>query len=152
MRIGELAERFDLAPHVLRHWEAMGLLIPAARVNGRRQYTRDHIVRVMTIIRAKAGGMSLEQIRDMLSVSDPAERRELLRRQHAELERRLQEISASKALIEHIMRCRADDFTQCPDYQRVAEAWNPQENTCVTAPYSGTRTARPVARSMAART
>ncbi|MEU6997232.1 MerR family transcriptional regulator [Nonomuraea sp. NPDC046570] len=131
MRIGELAERFDLAPHVLRHWEAMGLLIPAARVNGRRQYTPDHIVRVMTIIRAKAGGMSLEQIRDMLSVSDPAERRELLRRQHAELERRLQEISASKALIEHIMRCRADDFTQCPDYQRVAEAWNPREDTCV---------------------
>lgn len=29
------------------------------------------------------------------------------------------------------MRCRADDFTQCPDYQRVAEAWNPQEDTCV---------------------
>jgi DNA-binding transcriptional MerR regulator len=37
--IGELAGRFGLATHVLRHWEAAGLLIPAARVGGRRQYT-----------------------------------------------------------------------------------------------------------------
>ncbi|MEQ4722991.1 MerR family transcriptional regulator [Nonomuraea sp. B19D2] len=122
MRIGELAERFDLAPHVLRHWEAMGLLTPAHRVNGRRRYTRDHVIRVMTIIRAKAAGMSLEQIRDILTVAGQAERQALLQRHHAELEHRLQEISASKALIEHLMQCTADDFTQCPAYQRMAES------------------------------
>ncbi|MCG5217448.1 MerR family transcriptional regulator [Streptosporangium soli] len=122
MRIGELAERFDLAPHVLRHWEAMGLLTPAARVNGRRRYTRDHVIRVLTIVRAKAGGMSLEQIRAMLNVSGRAERRALLQRQHAELERRLREITSSKTLIEHLMECGADDFTQCPDYRRIVES------------------------------
>jgi MerR family transcriptional regulator, copper efflux regulator len=121
MRIGELAERFDLAPHVLRHWEAMGLLAPAARVNGRRRYTRDHVIHVMTIIRAKAAGMSLEQIREVLTVSGQAERQALLQRHHAELERRLHEISASKALIEHLMQCTADDFTHCPHYRRIAE-------------------------------
>ncbi|MFI6599523.1 MerR family transcriptional regulator [Nonomuraea sp. NPDC050536] len=122
MRIGELAERFELAPHVLRHWEAMGLLTPAARVNGRRRYTRDHAVRVMTIIRAKSAGMSLDQIREMLEVSDQVGRRALLRRHHAELERRLREIEASKVLIEHVMQCRADDFTQCPAYRRMVES------------------------------
>ncbi|WXK67305.1 MerR family DNA-binding transcriptional regulator [Nonomuraea sp. N2-4H] len=30
MAIGEVAARFGLAPHVLRHWEAMGLLSPRA--------------------------------------------------------------------------------------------------------------------------
>ncbi|MEV4175870.1 MerR family transcriptional regulator [Nonomuraea sp. NPDC049709] len=122
MRIGELAERFDLAPHVLRHWEAMGLLTPAARVNGRRRYTRDHVVRVLTIIRAKAGGMSLEQIREVLDATGRAERRALLQAQHAELERKLQEIAASKRLIEHLMECGAEDFTQCPDYRRMVES------------------------------
>ncbi|WP_433258647.1 MerR family transcriptional regulator [Streptosporangium sp. CA-135522] len=122
MQIGELAEQFDLAPHVLRHWEAMGLLVPATRVNGRRRYTRDHVVRVLTIVRAKAAGMSLEQIRDILTVSGQVERQALLQRHHAELEHRLQEISASKALIEHLMQCTADDFTQCPDYRRMAES------------------------------
>ncbi|WP_242614158.1 helix-turn-helix domain-containing protein [Actinomadura roseirufa] len=136
MRIGELAERFDLAPHVLRHWESVGLLTPAARVNGRRRYTRDHVVRVMTIIRAKAGGMSLEQIRAVLDAAGRGERRALLERQHAELERRLAELSASKRLIEHLMECGADDFTQCPDYRRMvenaAEFQNPHEGVCVT--------------------
>ncbi|MEU4235192.1 MerR family transcriptional regulator [Nonomuraea sp. NPDC026600] len=121
MRIGELAERFDLAPHVLRHWEAMGLLTPAARVNGRRRYTRDHVIRVMTIIRAKGGGMSLDQIREVLNVTGQTERRALLQRHHADLEQRLAEISASKKLIEHLMECGADDFTQCPDYRRMVE-------------------------------
>lgn len=121
MRIGELAERFDLAPHVLRHWESMGLLTPAARVNGRRRYTRDHVVRVMTIIRAKAGGMSLEQIREVLDAAGQGARRALLQRQHAELARRLEEIADSKRLIEHLMECRADDFSQCPDYRRIIE-------------------------------
>lgn len=121
MRIGELAERFDLAPHVLRHWEAMGLLSPAARVSGRRRYTSDHVVRVLTIIRAKAAGMSLEQIREMLAACGQAERQALLQRHHAALEERLREIAASKALIEHLMRCTADDFTRCPDYRRIVE-------------------------------
>ncbi|MEV4800972.1 MerR family transcriptional regulator [Nonomuraea sp. NPDC049421] len=122
MRIGELAEQFDLAPHVLRHWEAMGLLAPATRVNGRRRYTRDHVVRVLTIVRAKAAGMSLEQIREILTVSGQVERQALLQQHHAELEHRLQEISASKALIEHLMECTADDFTRCPAYRRMAES------------------------------
>nr|SBO97782.1 Transcriptional regulator, MerR family [Nonomuraea gerenzanensis] len=121
MRIGELAERFGLAPHVLRHWEAMGLLTPATRVNGRRSYTRDHAVRVLTIIRAKGGGMSLDQIREVLGAAGRAERRALLERHHADLERRLSEIAASKRLIEHLMECTAEDFTQCPSYRRLAE-------------------------------
>ncbi|WP_345572255.1 MerR family transcriptional regulator [Nonomuraea rosea] len=121
LRIGELAEQFGLASHVLRHWEAMGLLTPATRVNGRRRYTRDHAVRVLTIIRAKAAGMSLEQIREIINVSGQAERHALLQRHHAELERRLREIAASKALIEHLMECQADDFTQCPAYRRLVE-------------------------------
>lgn len=135
MRIGELAEQFGLAPHVLRHWETMGLIAPAARVNGRRRYTRDHVIRVMTIIRAKAAGMSLEQIREVLNVSGQAERQALLQRHHVALERRLEEISASKSLIEHLMRCSADDFTQCPDYQRMVETGagfqDPHEGACV---------------------
>ncbi|PZG18525.1 MerR family transcriptional regulator [Nonomuraea aridisoli] len=131
MGIGELAGQFGLAPHVLRHWEAMGLLTPAARVSGRRRYTRDHAVRVMTILRAKAAGMSLEQIREILDVSGGAERRALLRRHHEGLERRLQELTASKTLIEHVMRCTADDFTRCPGYRRMVESGDLREGGCV---------------------
>jgi MerR family transcriptional regulator, copper efflux regulator len=121
MTIGELSARFDLAPHVLRHWEAMGLLAPAARVNGRRRYSRDHITRVAMIVGGKAGGLSLEQLRDLLAARSPDDRRELLERHHADLERRIRDIEHSKAMVEHALGCDEHDFTQCPDFKRLVE-------------------------------
>jgi MerR family copper efflux transcriptional regulator len=119
MTIGELAARFDLAPHVLRHWEAMGLLSPAARVNGRRRYGQEHVARVAMILGGKSGGLSLEQLRDLLDARSPADRRELLERHHAELERRIHRIERSKAMIEHALSCDEHDFTQCPNFKRL---------------------------------
>jgi DNA-binding transcriptional MerR regulator len=122
LEIGDLAAQFGLATHVLRHWEAMGVLIPASRVNGRRRYTQDHAIRVMTILRGKSAGMNLEQIRDILgSGADPANRRELLKAHREDLERKLEEISESMTLVEHLIDCKADDFTRCPRYRQLAE-------------------------------
>lgn len=56
MTIGTLAARFRLGTHVLRHWESIGVLTPAAHVNGRRRYSYDQVARVAVILRAKAGG------------------------------------------------------------------------------------------------
>ncbi|MGP3923239.1 MerR family transcriptional regulator [Streptomyces sp. 8N616] len=121
MTIGELADRFGLRPHVLRHWEATGLLAPASRVHGRRRYTRGHIARVAMIVRGKAAGFSLEQLRAVLEASSPADRRELLRRHQRELEERIRQIEASKALVEHALECPEDDFTDCPAFRRLVE-------------------------------
>jgi MerR family transcriptional regulator, copper efflux regulator len=119
MTIGELSARFDLAPHVLRHWEAMGLLSPATRVNGRRRYSQEHLTRVAMIIGGKTGGLSLEQLRDLVAARSQDDRRELLERHHAQLEQRIREIERSKAMIEHALSCDEHDFTQCPNFKRV---------------------------------
>jgi MerR family transcriptional regulator, copper efflux regulator len=121
MTIGELSSRFDLAPHVLRHWEAMGLLAPAARVNGRRRYTREHITRIAMIIGGKSGGLSLEQLRVLLAARSPEDRREVLERHRADLQRRIRDIEQSKAMIEHALDCDEHDFTRCPNFQRLVE-------------------------------
>jgi MerR family copper efflux transcriptional regulator len=47
--IGEVAARFGLPTHVLRHWEAEGLLTPA-RAGGRRRYTDADLYRVAAIV------------------------------------------------------------------------------------------------------
>jgi MerR family transcriptional regulator, copper efflux regulator len=121
MTIGELSARFDLAPHVLRHWEAMGLLSPAARVNGRRRYSQEHITRVAMIVGGKSGGLSLDQLRVLLAARSPDDRRELLERHHAELQQRIRDIEQSKAMIEHALGCDEHDFTQCPNFKRLVE-------------------------------
>ncbi|MEU7588346.1 MerR family transcriptional regulator [Micromonospora sp. NPDC049230] len=122
MTIGQLAERFRLATHVLRHWESVGLLTPATRVSGRRLYHDEHIARVTLILRGKSAGLSLDQLREVLAAPNGVMRRKLLAEHHAELERRIRETAAAKELIEHALECSADDFTQCPAFRHLAEA------------------------------
>ena len=64
--IGELAGRFGLETHVLRHWESEGLLEPERDSGGRRRYGEADAYRVATIVASKAAGMRLDQIRAML--------------------------------------------------------------------------------------
>jgi MerR family copper efflux transcriptional regulator len=118
MTIGELAAHFGLATHVLRHWEAMGVLTPVARVNGRRRYRQDHVYRVALILRCKEAGLSLRQLREFLSAPDPSTRRALFERHRVALQRRIAQAQAAKAMIEHALECSYEDFTQCPNFQR----------------------------------
>lgn len=58
----------------------------------------------------------------MLAAPNGVTRRKLLAEHHAELERRIQETAAAKDLIEHALKCSADDFTRCPAFRHLAEA------------------------------
>src|SRR5262249_30579296 len=50
LTIGELANRFGLATHVLRHWESMGLLVPGRDRGGQRRYGDGDLARVALIL------------------------------------------------------------------------------------------------------
>jgi DNA-binding transcriptional MerR regulator len=118
LTIGELAAHFGLATHVLRHWEAVGLLTPARRVNGRRRYGPEHRTRVAIIVHGKQVGLSLPQMTELLA-SSGAGRRAVLAAHHAALERRIADATAAKALVEHALDCSAPDFLECPNFQRL---------------------------------
>ncbi|WP_414938151.1 MerR family transcriptional regulator [Amycolatopsis sp. cmx-11-51] len=64
MSVGEVARRFGLATHVLRHWESVGLLKPA-RAGDRRRYDDKDLYRIAVIVRSKEAGLSLDGIREM---------------------------------------------------------------------------------------
>ena len=119
LTIGEVAGRFGLATHVLRHWESVGLLAPARAVAGRRRYGPDHLYRIAVILRAKEAGFGLDAIRDMITTSCLSERTAILRRQRAELARRIAQAQASLDLIDCALTCDHDDFTSCPHFQAM---------------------------------
>ena len=121
LTIGQLAGRFGLATHVLRHWEGVGLIEPAERINGRRRYRTWHVSRVATIVISKQAGFTLDQIRAILDAPDGPARKALLRHHRDELDRRLAGIEASRQIVEHGIDCRADDFTLCPNFLRIVE-------------------------------
>ncbi|WP_317447050.1 MerR family transcriptional regulator [Streptomyces collinus] len=119
LSIGDLAGRYDLATHVLRHWEVRGLLAPARDDAGRRRYKAADVTRVAVILRAKEAGLPLETIRSLTSTGDPAARHAVLKREADALRQRIAAAEASLELIECALRCDHDDFTQCPHYRQT---------------------------------
>ncbi|MDQ1124111.1 MerR family transcriptional regulator [Microbacterium trichothecenolyticum] len=115
--IGEAAARFGLDTHVLRYWEDEGLLRPDRDAAGRRRFHDDDSVRIAVILRNKAAGLSLEQIRVLLDEGAP-DRHRVLEEHVAELDRRAADIAQARAMTEHALRCRAHDITQCPRFRR----------------------------------
>jgi DNA-binding transcriptional MerR regulator len=118
--IGDAAARFGLETHVLRHWEDEGLLRPARNTAGRRRFGDADLVRIAVILRNKAAGMSLDQIRVLLD-EDAPDRHRVLEEHVAELDRRAADIAQARAMTEHALRCRAHDITECPRFRSHVE-------------------------------
>lgn len=114
--VGEVAARFDLPTNVLRHWETVGLLLPARDTAGRRRYGQDEVVRIAVIQRSKAAGMTLDQIAVLLDDSS-AGRHQVLQEHLDDLDRRMEEMRRSKEMTEHAMRCRSHDIATCPRFR-----------------------------------
>lgn len=71
MRIGELAAAAGTTTKTLRFYEEAGLLRPAGRTStGYRQYSAGAVGRLDFIRRGRAAGLTLAQIRGILTVRD----------------------------------------------------------------------------------
>jgi MerR family transcriptional regulator, copper efflux regulator len=111
--IGEVAGRFGVATHVLRHWESMGLLAPTRDAGGQRRYGDEDLARVAMILMGKEIGLGLGELRALLITGNPMDQRDLLRGHLAVLERRIAEATAAKELVEHGLSCPLS-FHECP--------------------------------------
>jgi MerR family copper efflux transcriptional regulator len=126
LTVGELAQRFGLATHVLRHWESMGLLAPGRDGGGQRRYGDADLVRVALILMGKEAGFGLRELRTLLGTNNPMDHPELLRRHVTALEERIARATAAKELIEHALSCPLP-FDECPHArERIAARIPPQ--------------------------
>lgn len=67
--IGRLAAELGLNPRTIRYYEALGLLAPPARsLAGYRQYTGSERETLRFIIKAKASGLTLAEIGEILAL------------------------------------------------------------------------------------
>jgi MerR family transcriptional regulator, copper efflux regulator len=114
--IGEVAARFDLPAHVLRHWEAEGLLSPA-RDGDRRRYSDADLYRVASILLAKEAGFGLADIRSMLGADTASARHEVMARHRADLEARIIRAQAALSMLDGAMSCDHDDVMTCAQFR-----------------------------------
>jgi DNA-binding transcriptional MerR regulator len=73
MTIRQMCDRFNVTPRTLRFYESRELISPERR-GQHRLYDRADRARLTLILRGKRFGFSLEQIRQLLELYDPAER------------------------------------------------------------------------------
>ena len=74
LRIGELAKELNLNPKTIRYYEAIGLLdAPPRSSAGHRIYRDAHREGLVFILKAKAIGLSLEEIASILAIRRQSE-------------------------------------------------------------------------------
>ncbi len=105
LTIGEVAARAGMTPDALRYYDRLGLLPPASRTAaGYRLYDRTALDRLTFIRKARALGLSLDEVQEILRVADrgtpPCEHvRETLAARLAEVEARIVELESLRATL-----------------------------------------------------
>ena len=122
LSIGQLSIRTGIAPSALRYWEELGLLRPATRVSGRRQYSPEAVKEVGVILFLQELGFSLVEIKRLIRhrSSSPAWRA-LAKRKAAELEAQIEKASAARRAIDHALSCPQANILECPDFWAVVD-------------------------------
>ena len=113
--IGELAARSGLTPDALRYYERLGLLPePNRTAGGFRVYQRTTEERLRFIKQAQALGLTLHEIRDLVSYKDKGGRARC-RRVRDRLAAKLAELEARLAELQDFRRTLKRYLQECED-------------------------------------
>ncbi|MNI14683.1 HTH-type transcriptional regulator AdhR [compost metagenome] len=108
--ISQAAELTGLTEDTIRYYERIGLLPYADRKpNGHRQYSRDQILGIRFLMRLKATGMTLEEMRHYLELthqgdSTLSERYTLLEAHNDQIAREIAKLQETQDVIRYKLR------------------------------------------------
>ena len=108
--IGDVANRFGLNPRTIRYYESIGLLPRAGRTEGGyRVYSDEFIDRLEFILKAKTFGLTLEEIKQIISLHDKGElpcdcTRKFIRNKIAETEDKISALVELKSALEGLLK------------------------------------------------
>jgi len=125
MTIGAVAALAGKRPSSIRYYEQIGLLPPAARVSGRRVYGADTVRTLAVIETGQRAGLTLDEIRTLLSASpgDQAaiERlREVADRKLPEVTALIERSEVVRGWLECAARCECPSLDECSLFDHPA--------------------------------
>ena len=128
MQIGELARTTSTKVETIRFYEKIGLLPEPGRTSANyRDYGAAHLARLSFIRRARDLGFTLDQVRELLTLSDDRNRScaavDTVARAHlAHIDQKIADLRAlRRELDELIGQCRQGAISEC----RIIEALGP---------------------------
>jgi Cu(I)-responsive transcriptional regulator len=121
MNISEAAQRSGVSAKMIRYYESVALMKPAARRNnGYRDYGDTEVSVLQFIRRTRDLGFSLEEVSALLALwrdrKRPSREVKRLAQAHiADLERRMKEMRAVlRTLRDLAQHCHGDERSECP--------------------------------------
>ena len=121
MNIGQAAKASGVSQRMIRHYEKIGLVPPAARRDsGYRDYAVSDISRLRFIANARDLGFSIDEIATLLSLWSDTHRASsevnaLALARAEELHRKAEALEAMRhSLLDLAQRCHGDDRPDCP--------------------------------------
>lgn len=114
IKIGDAAAALGIAAHVLRHWEDVGLLVPARSDSGHRTYDRRLLDQARMIRVLQRAGFALDQIRD-LAVGSRDARAASVDARRAEIQRQVDVLRATDRFLAHLAACRHGVISECAE-------------------------------------
>ena len=127
MNIGEAAKKSGLTTKTIRFYEDIGLVPAAGRdPNGYRRYGEREVNQLRFVHRARSLGFSVEDCRELLALYGDRERasadvKALAVARIRDIERKIEELEAMKATLEHLAeRCHGDARPNCPILEDLA--------------------------------
>jgi DNA-binding transcriptional MerR regulator len=113
-RIGDAAATLEVAPHILRHWENVGLLRPGRLSSGHRAYDDQTIGQARMIQICQRAGLSLAEIKE-LGIRDRGNRVALIESKRAQIAQQVSSLRLADKFLAHIADCEHPVISECPE-------------------------------------
>lgn len=134
--IGQLARAAETPTATIRYYEKIGLLRTPARTGSNyRRYDSDALARLSFVCRARDLGFSIEQVRNLLDLSDQREhdccKVDQVTQEHlATIEQKIADLSALKHHLSRLLvSCHGGTVADC----RIIDALTPRKVEVVSA-------------------
>jgi len=123
MDIADVAKRAGVPASTLRFYEKRGLIASVGPEGVRRQFAPRVLDQLALIALGQAAGLSLDEIRAMLSPQGgPNIDRKVLAAKAQELDATARQLGAVSRGLRHAAACPAPSHAQCPTFQRLLKA------------------------------
>jgi MerR family transcriptional regulator, redox-sensitive transcriptional activator SoxR len=110
--ISEVARTTGLPSSALRYYERAGLISPAGRAGGRRQYDPSVLQRLAAIALLQEAGFTIAEVRQALGAENDAWRT-LARQKLGELDAHMARVESAKELLVSALRCDCSGLDTC---------------------------------------
>lgn len=123
MDISEVSKRTGIPASALRFYEQKGLIASVREKGERRHFANGVLDRLALIALGQAAGLSLDEIRTMLTPEGgPNVDRQLLLAKADEIDAQIKRLRAMSNGLRHAAACPAPSHAECPSFQKLLMA------------------------------